>query len=85
MLFFARLKYISTDAESLAKVRKSQHKAYKELHQRIERERQLGVLQEKMQAKKHLNNKRNEKPISVIKEETKDSAPVFKWSSERKR
>lgn len=79
------LQYLSTDEESLKGIRKSQQKAYKELNQRIERERQLGILQEKMEAKKHLNNKHNEKPVSVIKEETKESAPIFKWSSERKR
>lgn len=79
------LKLLKTDEETLANIRKSQHKAYKELHQRIERERHLGILQEKMEAKKHMNNKRKEKPIVVIKEETKDSAPILKWSNERKR
>ena len=80
-----RLQHLSVDDESIANIRKSQCKAYKELNQRIERERQLGILQDKMEAKKHLNNKRSEKPISVIKEETKESGPIFKWSAERKR
>ena len=66
-------------------IRKSQHKAYKELNQRIERERQLGILQAKMEAKKLLANKKGEKPVAVIKEETKESAPIFMWPAERKR
>jgi len=78
-------KYLSSDLESVENIQKSQHKAYKELNQRIARERQLGILQEKMQAKKMLNNKKGEKPISVIKEETKETAPIFKWSNERKK
>ena len=84
-IFFHRLQHLSTDQESIENIRKSQHKAYKELNQRIEREHQLGILQEKMEAKKCLANKKGEKPVAVIKEETKQSAPVFKWSGERKR
>ena len=82
---FYRSNYLSSDLESVENIQKSQHKAYKELNQRIARERQLGILQEKMQAKKMLNNKKGEKPISVIKEETKETAPIFKWSNERKK
>ena len=57
---YYRSKYLSSDLESVENIQKSQHKAYKELNQRIARERQLGILQEKMQAKKMLNNKKGE-------------------------
>jgi len=79
------LQHLPTDQETVDNIRKNQHKAYKELNQRIERERQLGILQAKMEAKKQLANKKGEKPIAVIKEETKESAPIFKWPAERKR
>ena len=80
-----RLQNLSTDQETVENIRKNQHKAYKELNQRIERERQLGILQAKMEAKKLLANKKGEKPVAVIKEETKESAPIFMWPAERKR
>lgn len=70
------------DAKAMEKGRR---KVCKELLQRVERERHLGVIQEKMEAKMSLANKKKLKPISVIKEETKTSAPVFKWANERKR
>jgi len=70
--------------ETLTEIQKKQYKAYKELQQRIDRERSLGVVQEKMEAKRLLQNKKD-KPVAVVKEETKDSAPVIKFAKERKR
>ena len=63
---------------------KKRRKAYKELEQRIERERQLGIVQRKMEVKKQLQNKK-EKPVKMIREETKESAAVLLWPKERKR
>ena len=57
--------------------------AYKELGQRIEREKKLGVMQGKMEARRHLQNKRL-KPSKVVKPETKDSAPILRWPTERR-
>lgn len=72
------------DPETLGSIRVKQAKAYKELQQRIDRERSLAVVQEKMEAKKRLQNKRD-RAVKVVVEETKDSAPVIKWAKERKR
>jgi len=72
------------DSETLVSIRSKQAKAYKELQQRIDRERALAVVQEKMEAKKRLQNKRD-RAVKVVVEETKDSAPVIKWAKERKR
>ena len=63
---------------------KKREKAYKELRQRIERERKLGVIQAKMEVKKHLQNKK-EKPTQIVRKESKDAAPILKWPMERKR
>lgn len=71
---------LTVDDETL----KKRHKAYKELKQRIEREKQLGVVQEKMEVKRAMQNKK-EKPVAIIKAETKDSAAVLKWPKERKK
>ena len=77
-------KLADVDLETLAGIEKKQAKAYKELQQRIDRERSLAVVQEKMEAKKYLQNKKD-KPVKVVVEETKDSAPVIKFAKERKR
>ena len=63
---------------------KLKEKAYRQLVKRIERERQLGIVQEKMEMKRHLQNKKD-KPASLVQSETKESAPVFKWNTERKK
>ena len=65
-------------------VQKKQRKAYKKLGQRIHREKQLRVIEEKMVAKRHLSDRKNA-PSAIVKEETPDSAPVLKWKPERKR
>ena len=72
------------DEASEVRIEKSQRKAYKQLCQRIQRERQLRVVEEKMKAKRHLSDKKN-KPIAIVKEETADTAPILRWKSERKR
>ncbi len=63
---------------------KRRQKAYKQLKQRLERERQLGVVQHKMEVRKALANKK-EKPKTVIRAETKNSAAVLQWPTERKK
>ena len=73
-----------TDEATEQRIEKSQRKAYKQLVQRINRERQLKVIEDKMTAKRHLNDKNN-KPVAIVKEETSDSAPVLRWKFERKR
>lgn len=86
ILLFSDLKKmaVSSDPEDQAIIAKLRHKSYKELRQRIDREQQLAVVQEKMEIKKHLANK-NEKPEKIISPETESSAAVIKWPTERKR
>ncbi len=67
-----------------ADAKKKKLKAYRLLQQRIQREKQLGVVQEKMEVKRRLQNKK-ENAASVLEEETPTSAPVVRWSKERKR
>jgi U3 small nucleolar RNA-associated protein 11 len=57
---------------------------YMELQKRIEREKELTVIQQKLEMKRHLLNKKESKP-QRIKPSTKDAAPVYKWEYERKR
>ena len=62
---------------------KSASKAYKELSQRLVREKQLGLVQRKMEMKAALRGK--VKPERLVKGEEKDAAPVYLWPQERKR
>lgn len=78
-------KFEVPEGEVVSEAMKKRQKAYKELHQRIQREKQLGVIQAKMEAKKHLQNKKREKPLRLVKEETKESAPIYCWPTERKK
>ena len=48
------------------------------------RESQLAIAEEKMKMKRLLRDQKN-KPAAIVKEETKTSAPVMVWKSERKR
>jgi len=75
---------LALDEETLGEIEKKSQKSYKELHQRLDREKQLGVIQEKMMLKKVMK-KGKEQPVKLVKPEEKDSAPVYLWPSERKR
>jgi len=71
------------DENMLEEIGKKSGKAYKELHQRMEREKQLGVVQRKMEMKAALREKI--KPVKLVVEEQKSNAPVYLWPQERKK
>ena len=50
----------------------------------MDREEKLSVLQRKMELRALLRGGKN-KPLKILKEETKTSAPVYVWAKERKR
>ena len=77
-------KAFSNLADVADEIEKQQYKSYKQLQQRIHREKQLSVAEEKMRMKKLLRDKKN-KPSAIVKEETTASAPVLVWKFERKR
>ena len=78
-----KLKVADMDTETMEEVEKKSSKAYKELHQRLEREKQLGVVQNKMEIKAALREK--VKPVKQVVKEDKNIAPVYLWPQERKR
>lgn len=69
----------ATLAESAAE----KSKLYAQLCKRIERERQLGIIAQKMETKKHLLDKKSKK--KQVKNETVDTPGVYRWAPKRKR
>lgn len=59
-------------------------KSYKELDKRIDREKELGVIQQKMTIKRALQGKSQFKP-KMIQKGSKTSAPIYKFKYERKK
>ncbi|XP_048771445.2 probable U3 small nucleolar RNA-associated protein 11 [Ostrea edulis] len=67
----------------LEAVSKEKQQRYRELVKRIQREKDLHVIQQKMEMKKHLMEKKEKR--TKLEEETKTSAPVYRWRHKRKR
>ncbi|XP_049787615.1 probable U3 small nucleolar RNA-associated protein 11 [Schistocerca cancellata] len=72
------------DENILEKAVLQRTQAYKELSKRIQREKELAVVQQKLEIERHLQNKKEERP-KKIKPGSQDSAPVYEWKFERKR
>lgn len=72
------------DNVTLEAMKKKKAKVYQELSKRIEREKELTVIQQKMELKRHLQGVKVVKPIR-LKPGTKSSAPVYKFQYIRKR
>lgn len=70
--------------QNVKKLYKKRDEAYNELKNRIEREKLLTVVQQKMNMKSKLQQKRLLKP-KRISPGTKDTAPIYKFKYERKK
>lgn len=66
------------------KIEQETNMAYKELEKRVERERELTIVQRKLEMRIALKDQKIKKP-KLIKAGTKDAAPIYKWKFERKR
>ncbi|XP_028128846.1 probable U3 small nucleolar RNA-associated protein 11 [Diabrotica virgifera virgifera] len=74
---------ISEDA--LMKSARSRQALYKELAKRIDREKELSVVQQKLEIRRALENKSGVLPPKRVRKGNKDSAPVYVWKYERKK
>uniref|UniRef100_A0A6V7K4F7 U3 small nucleolar RNA-associated protein 11 n=1 Tax=Bracon brevicornis TaxID=1563983 RepID=A0A6V7K4F7_9HYME len=72
------------DDETIAKLEQKKHMSYVELGKRVERERQLSIVQQKLEIERALKNKNVDKP-KVVRKASKDAAPIYKWKFQRNR
>lgn len=63
---------------TLAKIEQQKHMAYSELRKRVEREHELTIVQEKMEASRAIKKKGLLNP-KTIRQGSKVAAPVYKW------
>lgn len=68
----------------LEKLEQQKQMSYKELQKRIMRERELTIVQQKLEMERALKDKKVKKP-KLIRKATADNAPIYKWRFERKR
>ncbi|XP_076276460.1 putative U3 small nucleolar RNA-associated protein 11 [Lasioglossum baleicum] len=78
------MKVPEIDEKTLSKIEQQKHMSYKELQKRIDRERELTIVQQKLEMQRALKDKKITKPKLMVKG-TKNSAPIYKWKFERKR
>lgn len=78
------MKLPDIDESTLKKIEQQKHMSYKELQKRIERERELTIVQQKLEMQKALKDRKVTKP-KLVRKGTKDAPPVYKWKYERKR
>lgn len=72
------------DETLLGKIEQQKHMSYKELQKRIDRERELTVVQQKLEIQRALKDRKVTKP-KLVHRGTKNAAPIYKWKYERKR
>lgn len=78
------IKLPELDDKTINKIEQLKHMAYKELEKRINRERELKIVQQKLEIRRALKDKTVKKP-KLIQQGSKESAPIYKWKYERKR
>lgn len=79
-----KLKLPNLSEKELKRLKNLRENSYNELKKRIEREKELTVVVQKMEMKRALQEKRSLKPKRVAAG-TKDTAPIYLFKYERKR
>lgn len=73
------------DVDALVKSAQKSKNFYNELAKRINRERELAIIQQKIEISRAVENKKSVLPPKKVKKGTKDRAPVYVWKYERKK
>lgn len=73
------------DVDNLKAASEKRKKDYLELSKRISREKELAVIQRKIEMKRHLECRKNALAPKRLKKGNKNNAPVYVWKYERKK
>ncbi|KAJ8952941.1 hypothetical protein NQ318_006558 [Aromia moschata] len=73
------------DEESLTKMARKRKAMYDELSKRINRERELTIVQQKIEVSRALENKKSVLRPKKVKKGTTNRAPIYVWKYERKK
>ncbi|EEZ98784.1 putative U3 small nucleolar RNA-associated protein 11-like Protein [Tribolium castaneum] len=71
--------------DDLAEAAKKKKHLYNELAKRINREKELSVIQQKIEIKRHVENRKNVLPPKRVRRGNRTQAPVYVWQYERKK
>ncbi|KAJ8917217.1 hypothetical protein NQ315_012709 [Exocentrus adspersus] len=82
---FAQKELPDVDFDALAASAQQSKRLYQELAKRINRERELAIIQQKIEINRALERKKSVLPPKKVKKGTKDRAPVYVWKYERKK
>lgn len=73
------------NVESLGETVKKQKNLYMELDKRIKREKQLAIIQRKLEVRNHVQNGKSLLKPKLVQKGLKERAPVYKWKYERQK
>ncbi|XP_065169488.1 probable U3 small nucleolar RNA-associated protein 11 [Atheta coriaria] len=73
------------DLHKLEQAAKKKRSVYRELGKRVERERELAVIQQKLEVARRVESGKHLLKPKKVKKGTKESAPVYKFQYERKK
>jgi len=71
----------ASDPDTIEELGMQRQKKYEELSKRLEREKQLTIIAQKLEMKKNLLDKKTKK--KKVADETRDSAAIYKWVPQR--
>lgn len=78
------MKLPEIDEAQLEELERLKENSYEKLRKRMLRERELTIVQQKLEMQRALKDKKAQKP-KLIRRGTPDNAPIYKWKFERKR
>jgi len=81
----AKKLYSEKDVQDMEHMANKRDESYKELTKRVERQKQLKILLDKMMMKSHIMRSKGKGTVTKEKEGDATAAPVYKWTKERKR
>jgi len=79
-----KMKMPEVDEKTLAKIEQKKHMSYTELNKRVDRERELTIVQQKLEMRRAVKNRTVAKP-KKLRDASKHAAPIYQWKFQRAR